>query len=95
MVNRIDLLIKEVVNNVCVGRFVDVFRNRMVVKVFISRILAYSARKNSVNSPALYSTLNPDTSSDSPSVRSNGARFVSASVEVYHIISSGHVVSAK
>lgn len=95
MVNRIDLLIRAVVNNVCVGRFVEVFRKRMVVRVFISRMLAYSARKNSVNSPALYSTLNPDTSSDSPSVRSNGARFVSASVEVYHIISRGHVVSAK
>lgn len=61
----------------------------MVVRVFIIRMLAYSARKNRAKGPAEYSTLNPDTSSDSPSVRSNGARFVSASVEMYHIIISG------
>lgn len=61
----------------------------MVVRVFIIRMLAYSARKNRANGPAAYSTLNPDTSSDSPSVRSNGARLVSANVEIYHIIISG------
>lgn len=63
----------------------------MVVRTFIIIILAYSARKNSANGPAAYSTLNPDTSSDSPSVRSKGARLVSARVEMYHIIISGHV----
>lgn len=60
-----------------------------MVSVFISMMFAYSARKNRANGPAAYSTLNPDTSSDSPSVRSNGARFVSASVEIYHIIARG------
>lgn len=60
--------------------------------VFIIIMLAYSARKNSANGPPAYSTLNPETSSDSPSVRSNGARFVSASVETYHIIISGQDV---
>lgn len=64
-------------------------RNRMAVSVFISIMLAYSARKNKANGPAAYSTLNPETSSDSPSVRSNGARFVSASVDTYHIIARG------
>lgn len=59
--------------------------------VFIIRILAYSARKNRANGPPAYSTLKPDTSSDSPSVRSNGARLVSASVEIYHIMASGQV----
>lgn len=54
-------------------------------------MLAYSARKNNANGPAAYSTLNPETSSDSPSVRSNGARFVSANVEMNHIIANGHV----
>lgn len=63
----------------------------MVVKVFINMMFVYSAKKNRANGPAAYSTLNPDTSSDSPSVRSKGARFVSASVEVYHIIARGHV----
>lgn len=61
----------------------------MVDSVFISRMLAYSARKNSANGPPAYSTLKPETSSDSPSVRSNGARFVSASVEIYHIAARG------
>lgn len=67
--------------------------------VFINRIFEYSARKNSANGPPAYSTLNPDTSSDSPSVRSNGDRFVSARVDTYHIAARGqagamsHVVS--
>ena len=61
----------------------------MAVSVFMSMMLAYSARKNRAKGPAAYSTLNPETSSDSPSVRSKGARFVSASVDTYHIIASG------
>lgn len=60
------------------------------MKIFIIIIFAYSAMKNMANGPAAYSTLKPDTSSDSPSVRSNGARFVSASVEMNHIIARGH-----
>ena len=43
------------------------------MKMFIMIIFAYSAIKNRANGPAAYSTLKPDTSSDSPSVRSNGA----------------------
>lgn len=66
------------------------FRNMMVVSVFISIMFAYSARKNRAKGPAAYSTLNPETSSDSPSVRSKGARFVSARVDTYHIIARGH-----
>lgn len=62
----------------------------VAVRAFIIMMLVYSAIKNSANGPAAYSTLNPDTSSDSPSVRSNGARFVSASVEMNHIIAKGH-----
>lgn len=65
-------------------------KNRIVDKVFISKILAYSARKNRANGPPAYSTLNPDTNSDSPSVRSKGARLVSARVETYHIAARGH-----
>jgi len=57
--------------------------------VFINRIFEYSAKKKRANGPPAYSTLNPETSSDSPSVRSKGARFVSASVEMYHIAASG------
>ena len=62
----------------------------MVERVFMRRILAYSAKKNNAKGPAAYSTLKPETSSDSPSVRSKGARFVSASVEINHIAARGH-----
>lgn len=55
----------------------------------MSRMLAYSARKNKAKGPPAYSTLNPETSSDSPSVRSNGERLVSAKVEMYHIAARG------
>lgn len=65
-------------------------RNRVAVKMFIMIMLAYSARKKRANGPPAYSTLNPETSSDSPSVRSNGARLVSARVEINHIMASGH-----
>lgn len=68
----------------------DAPRNKMVVNIFIMIMLAYSARKNRAKGPAVYSTLKPDTSSDSPSVRSKGARLVSAKVEINHIIASGH-----
>ena len=54
------------------------------------RMLAYSARKKRAKGPPAYSTLKPDTSSDSPSVRSKGARLVSARVEIYHIAVRGH-----
>lgn len=63
--------------------------NRIVVKAFIMMMLAYSARKNRAKGPPAYSTLKPETSSDSPSVRSKGARLVSARVEINHIIASG------
>lgn len=66
------------------------FRNIMVDSVFISKMLVYSARNNSANGPAENSTLNPETNSDSPSVRSNGDRFVSARVDVNHIMARGH-----
>lgn len=40
----------------------------------IKRIFIYSAIKIKANNELLYSVLNPDTSSDSPSVKSNGVR---------------------
>lgn len=64
-------------------------KKRVADRVFIRRMLAYSARKNSAKGPPAYSTLKPETSSDSPSVRSKGARFVSARVEIYHIAARG------
>lgn len=66
-------------------------KKRITEMVFIRRMLAYSARKNSAKGPAAYSTLKPETSSDSPSTKSNGLRFVSAMVDTTHIKHRGQV----
>jgi len=52
-------------------------------------MLAYSAIKIRANIPALYSTLNPDTNSDSPSAKSKGVRLVSARFVINHIKNKG------
>jgi hypothetical protein len=67
----------------------------VTVKHLINKILAYSAIKISANPPLLYSILNPDTSSDSPSARSKGVRLVSASLEANHIKAKGGATIAK
>lgn len=64
-------------------------RKSVAESVFMSKMLEYSARKKSAKGPPAYSTLNPETSSDSPSVKSKGARLVSAKVEMYHIAAKG------
>lgn len=69
-------------------------RKRIVERVFMRRILAYSARKKRAKGPPAYSTLKPDTNSDSPSVRSKGARLVSARVEIYHMAANGQAGTA-
>ena len=43
-----------------------------------NKIIEYSAMKIKVNPAPPYSILNPETSSDSPSEKSKGVRFVSA-----------------
>src|SRR5579871_3384622 len=48
-------------------------------------IAEYSARKNSDQRNPLYSVWNPAVSSDSASGRSNGARFVSATIAIAKI----------
>ena len=60
-------------------------RKRAIVRRDIKRIIIYSAIKIRAKFPALYSTLNPETSSDSPSAKSNGVRFVSARIEINHM----------
>lgn len=57
--------------------------------VLIMRIFMYSAKKNIAKGPPANSTLKPETSSDSPSARSNGVRFVSARVDTNHIMARG------
>lgn len=87
--SRAALVIKLiVVNSGSVGRW-EAPKNRVAERVFMRRMLAYSARKNRAKGPAAYSTLKPETSSDSPSVKSKGARLVSARVEMYHIAARG------
>ena len=61
-------------------------------KSLIIIILAYSAIKISANLPLLYSTLNPDTNSDSPSAKSNGVRLVSAKVEINQVKNKGKTI---
>ena len=56
----------------------------LIIKMFV-----YSAIKIRANDPLLYSVLNPETNSDSPSARSKGVRFVSARFVINQIINSG------
>lgn len=71
-----------------------VWRRMADVTILINRMFMYSAMKISANALLLYSVLNPDTSSDSPSAKSNGVRLVSASDEINHIILSGKNIIA-
>lgn len=64
-------------------------RKKVAVKILIIKILVYSAIKIRANSPLLYSILNPETSSDSPSARSNGVRLVSANIVINQQINKG------
>jgi hypothetical protein len=56
----------------------------------INIICPYSARKNKAKVIAEYSTLKPDTNSDSPSDKSKGALFVSANDDTKNIINAGN-----
>lgn len=64
-------------------------KNIITVKTLIRIILPYSAKKNRANPILAYSTLKPETNSDSASGRSKGALFVSASIETNHIKNKG------
>lgn len=66
-------------------------KNTTVSKLIIM-MLAYSAIKIRANEPLLYSVLNPETSSDSPSAKSNGVRFVSANVVVNQTRARGAII---
>lgn len=64
-------------------------RNNILIILAMSNMLMYSARNSNVNNIAEYSTLNPDTNSDSLSVKSNGVRLVSAILLIVNIINIG------
>lgn len=56
--------------------------------------IPYSLIKMRANSPPPYSTLNPETISDSPSAKSNGVRFASAKHSMSHARNVGIISSA-
>ena len=64
-------------------------KNKIAVKVLMSTILQYSARKKNTKIMEECSVKNPLTSSDSLSGRSNGVRFVSASALIKKSIVTG------
>jgi len=57
-------------------------KKKILIKQHIINILEYSDKKNKTNVVAAYSTLNPETSSDSASGKSNGTLFVSAKAAI-------------
>lgn len=59
----------------------------LIIKIFV-----YSAIKMNANKLLLYSVLNPDTSSDSPSAKSNGVRLVSARFVMNQMINKGRTI---
>jgi len=64
-------------------------KKKIINKQLINKILAYSPKKNAANRNAEYSTLYPATNSASASGKSNGARFVSAKIDIIKIIPKG------
>jgi hypothetical protein len=84
------LALKEIIIKEVLGP-----KNINTIKILIKIILVYSAMKIKANPPLLYSILKPDTSSDSPSAKSNGVRLVSASLDTYHIATNGNEINMK
>jgi len=68
----------------------DSVQNKVHLIIPIAIMFMYSAMKIKANVPDLYSVLNPETSSDSPSAKSNGVRFVSAKDVIIQVVNSGH-----
>jgi len=71
------------------------WKNRALVKIHIKRIFDISAKNNRPNLPDLYSILNPDTNSLSPSAKSKGARLVSEMIVTSHMNSKGRLSKPK
>lgn len=74
--------------------FVELATKNTLMRTLRSKILAYSAIKMKANPTPPYSTLNPDTSSDSPSAKSKGVRLVSAKEEIKNITTMGINISS-
>jgi len=68
-------------------------KKNAVVIIPMAIMFMYSAIKIRANVPELYSVLNPETSSDSPSAKSNGVRLVSAREVIIQAINIGHIIT--
>jgi len=78
-----------------IGLLKEIVINRALVIIPIAIIFMYSAIKIRAKVPDLYSVLNPDTSSDSPSARSNGVRLVSARDVIIQVTNNGHSIKER
>jgi hypothetical protein len=65
-------------------------KNNIVIVVDINNLLLYSPKKNIAKIIEKYSTLQSATNSASASGKSNGARFVSANIDIKKIIAQGN-----
>lgn len=65
--------------------------NKIQNIILMKIILEYSAKKIKANPLLLYSTLNPETNSDSPSEKSKGERLVSAIEDDNQQIDKGNI----
>jgi len=68
------------------------FKNRTEVIILKNKIIPYSPTKIKAKGPLEYSVLNPETSSDSPSEKSKGARLHSATQDRYQISRTGKLI---
>ena len=58
-------------------------------------IFKYSDINKNANNPLAYSVLNPDTSSLSPSAKSNGVRLVSAKIITNQMKDKGGIINSR
>jgi len=65
-------------------------KNRILVKIQINTILAYSAKKKNTKMAAECSVIKPETNSDSASAKSKGALLVSAIAPIQNIKAIGN-----
>ena len=82
-----DIMVVFKINSV----FVYILLIIEIVISLINRIFMYSAIKIRANGELLYSMLKPNTSSDSPSAKSNSVRCVSSNIEINQAMISGIV----
>lgn len=86
---HITILINIILMTKTLSLFIKFCKNKTAVRHLKLIIIRYSAMKKIANFVELYSTLNPDTSSDSPSEKSKGVRFNSAKILTSQIIKTG------